>query len=109
MSNLQAFLLGIMVALTPSAIILAILLWRAPELDEQFDEQSSRSGYVKKMHELPLVPDISGHELHEAEYWHHCADGLRAMAEQMSDADTRETMLGIAASYEHLARRQDSR
>ena len=113
MSNLQAFLLGIMVALTPSAILMALLLWRAPELE--FDEQSSRCDDLKKEHELPvvpgdqpknLVPDINGHELHDAEYWHHRADELRAMAEQMSDTDTRQTMLGIASSYEHIAQRQ---
>ena len=32
---MQNFLLGIMVALTPSMVVLSILLWRAPVLDNQ--------------------------------------------------------------------------
>jgi hypothetical protein len=113
-SNFQAFLLGIMVALTPSAIVLALLLWRAPD----FDEQSSRREDLNEVHEFPivpgnrpknLIPDINDHEFRDAEYWHDRADEVRAMAEQMSDTDTRRAMLGIVAGYEHLARRQDSR
>jgi hypothetical protein len=34
MSNIQLFLLGVMVALTPSMIVVAILLWRAPSIDQ---------------------------------------------------------------------------
>jgi len=72
----------------------------------------------KSKHELPvipsdqpknLIPDINSQEFHDAEYWYHNADELRAMAEQMSDSDTRQTMLGIVASYELLAQRQGSR
>jgi hypothetical protein len=33
MGNFQAFLLGIMVALTPSLIAVAFLLWRVPLID----------------------------------------------------------------------------
>jgi hypothetical protein len=33
MTTLQAFLMGAMVALTPSMIVLAVLVWRAPEVD----------------------------------------------------------------------------
>ena len=117
MSNLQAFLLGIMAALTPSAIVMALLLWRAPEAvsSNQIDEQNSRHDDQKSEHELPvipsnqpkdLIPDIHSHEVHHAEYWHHRADEVRAMAEQMTDTDTRQTMLGIALSYEDLAQRQ---
>ena len=117
MSNLQAFLLGIMVALTPSAIVMGLLLWRAPEevSAHQFGEQNSRCDGLKNARELPvipsdqpknLIPDIKDDELYDAEYWCHRADELRAMAEQMTDTDTRQTMLGIASSYLDLAQRQ---
>jgi hypothetical protein len=33
MNGIQLFLMGGMVALTPSMIILAVLLWRAPLID----------------------------------------------------------------------------
>jgi hypothetical protein len=33
MTTLQAFLLGVMVALTPSMVVLAVLVRRAPEVD----------------------------------------------------------------------------
>jgi hypothetical protein len=33
MSTFQAFLLGIMVALTPSMIVVALILWRVPPID----------------------------------------------------------------------------
>jgi len=49
MTNLQAFLLGIMVALTPSAIAMVFLLRRAPK-------EGSYSECLKKEHELPVIP-----------------------------------------------------
>ena len=109
-----------MVALTPGAIVMALLLWRPPEggSSNRFDERNSRYDDAKSKHELPvipsdqpknLIPDINSQEVHDAEYWYHNADELRAMAEQMSDSDTRQTMLGIVASYELLAQRQGSR
>jgi len=39
MATWEAFLLGVMVAYTPSLLFLALLLWRCPEA-EQLSEQS---------------------------------------------------------------------
>jgi hypothetical protein len=71
MSNLQAFLLGIMVAFAPSAIVFAFLVWRAQKVwSGHFDEQDWRCDELK--HELPvipgdqqknLIPEIDDHEL----------------------------------------------
>jgi hypothetical protein len=33
MTTLQAFLMGAMAVLTPSMIVLAVLVWRAPEME----------------------------------------------------------------------------
>jgi hypothetical protein len=79
MSNLQAFLLGMIVALTPSAIVLAILLWRAPNQvsSGQSNEPGSQCDELKNEEELPvipcdqqknLIPDIDGHAHHDARH-----------------------------------------
>jgi hypothetical protein len=44
-----------------------------------------------------------------SEYWHARAEEARAIAGQMKDENTRNTMLGIARSYDHLARRAEER
>jgi len=42
--------------------------------------------------------------LHDAEYWHDRAAEARARADQMHDWDAKCTMLGIAESYDRMAR-----
>ena len=44
-----------------------------------------------------------------AEYWSARAEEARTIAERMKDKDTRNTMLGIVRSYEHLAQRAKER
>jgi hypothetical protein len=36
MTNLQAFMLGVMVILTPSLVALAVFFWHAPTLGDEF-------------------------------------------------------------------------
>ncbi len=42
-------------------------------------------------------------------HWRQRADEARAMAEQMTDRDARQMMLGIAEDYEKLAKRTEER
>jgi hypothetical protein len=42
-------------------------------------------------------------------HWRKRADEARAMAEQMTDRDARQMMLGIAEDYEKLAKRAEER
>ncbi len=41
--------------------------------------------------------------------WRQRADEARAMAEQMTDRDAKQMMLGIAEDYEKLAKRAEER
>ena len=42
-------------------------------------------------------------------HWRKRADEARAMAEQMTDRDAKQMMLGIAEDYEKLAKRAEER
>jgi hypothetical protein len=44
-----------------------------------------------------------------SEYWHARAKEARAVAEWIKDPEARCTMLGIAQSYDHLAKRSEDR
>jgi len=45
----------------------------------------------------------------DPEHWRQRAEEARVLAEQMSDAASREMMLGIAKDYERLAERAEQR
>jgi hypothetical protein len=45
----------------------------------------------------------------DPEHWRQRAEEARVLAEQMSDAASREKMLGIAKDYERLAERAEQR
>jgi hypothetical protein len=45
----------------------------------------------------------------DPEHWRARAEEARVHAEQMKDPETRRMMLGIAESYEQIARRADER
>jgi hypothetical protein len=45
----------------------------------------------------------------DPKHWRDRAEKARVHAEQMSDPESKRTMLGIAESYERLARRADQR
>jgi len=44
--------------------------------------------------------------LFDPEYWCQCAEQARAQADQMTNLQARQSLLGIAKGYEHLAERQ---
>ena len=52
-----------------------------------------------------MAPDQS----HNAGYWQSRAEEARAIAVQMTDPQTKATMLGIAQDYEKLAKRAEER
>jgi len=52
------------------------------------------------------VPDYS---FNDPKHWRKRAEEARARAEQMTDRDARQTMLGIAEDYEKLAKRAEQR
>jgi hypothetical protein len=43
------------------------------------------------------------------EYWRTCADKVRAIADEMFDLQSRETLLRIANEYDSLAKRAEER
>ena len=43
------------------------------------------------------------------EYWQTCADKVRAIADEMFDPRSRETLLRIANEYDSLAKRAEGR
>jgi hypothetical protein len=47
--------------------------------------------------------------LTDPEYWRRRAQEARTIAGKISDETSRTTMLGIATSYDHLARRAENR
>ena len=47
--------------------------------------------------------------MRSADYWHARAAEARAKADQMRDRDARNTMLGIAHSYDLMAMRASAR
>jgi hypothetical protein len=47
--------------------------------------------------------------INDPEHWHHRAEEARALADQMNDEASKQTMLRIAAEYEHLAKRAAER
>jgi hypothetical protein len=52
---------------------------------------------------------MSTHQHHTSEYWHERATEARAVAENMSSAETRRMMLAIAADYDRLSERAKAR
>ena len=52
------------------------------------------------------MPDYS---FNDPKHWRKRAEEARARAEQMTDRDARQTMLGIAEDYEKLAKRAEQR
>jgi len=52
------------------------------------------------------VPDYS---FNDPKHWRERAEEARARAEQMTDRDARQMMLGIAEDYEKLAKRAEER
>ena len=44
-----------------------------------------------------------------AERWRKLAEEARAVADQMTDLDTKQIMLSIAEGYEHLTRQGEAR
>jgi len=49
------------------------------------------------------------HILDDPEHWRDRADEIRSLAEQMSDAQTRRMLGGVADDYEKLAKRAEER
>jgi hypothetical protein len=47
--------------------------------------------------------------INDPKHWRDRAEEARAHAEQMTDRDTRQTLLKIAEDYEELARRAENR
>ena len=47
--------------------------------------------------------------INDPKHWRDRAEEARAHAEQMTDRDTRQTLLKIAEDYEELARRAEKR
>ena len=60
---------------------------------------------LEGMTESPRMPLRFG----SPKYWHERAEEARAMAEEMTDPVAQETMLGIARSYEKIAKRAEAR
>jgi hypothetical protein len=52
---------------------------------------------------------MSSHIFDDQKHWRQRAEEARVLAEQMSDAASREMMLGIAKDYERLAVRAEQR
>jgi hypothetical protein len=52
---------------------------------------------------------MPSHMFDDPEHWRQRAEEARVLAEQMSDAASREMMLGIAKDYERLAERAEQR
>jgi hypothetical protein len=52
---------------------------------------------------------MPSHMFDDPEHWRQRAEEARVLAEQMSDAASREKMLGIAKDYERLAERAEQR
>ena len=52
---------------------------------------------------------MPSHPFDDPKHWRQRAEQARALAEQMSDAPSREMMLGIAKDYERLAERAEQR
>ena len=50
MSNVDAFILGLMVAWTPSLIAVAVLLWRAPVIEDGGASRQDQAGKVTGGH-----------------------------------------------------------
>jgi hypothetical protein len=49
------------------------------------------------------------HILGDPKHWRNRAQETRALADQMSDPDTRRIMIGVAEDYEKLAKRAEER
>jgi hypothetical protein len=52
---------------------------------------------------------MPSHMFDDPAHWRQRAEEARVLAEQMSDAASREMMLGIAKDYERLAERAEQR
>ena len=52
---------------------------------------------------------MPSHIFDDPKHWRQRTEQARALAEQMSDAASREMMLGIAKDYERLAERAEQR
>jgi hypothetical protein len=47
--------------------------------------------------------------VNDPRHWQDRAENMRALAEQMQDADSKQSMLNIADEYEKLAKRAEGR
>jgi hypothetical protein len=79
--------------LTPSGV----LIWIRVDL--------TRCGHVRIIMAQVAVP----HFINDPVHWHERAEEARALAEQMKDEVTKQTMLGLAQDYDRLAVRASIR
>jgi hypothetical protein len=63
-------------------------------------DQCGRSRVFNKHGRSKMASNITGY----LEYWQKRAEEARTLAEQMMDTHTKSIMLGIAASYEKIAK-----
>jgi hypothetical protein len=52
---------------------------------------------------------MTSSKVNDPEHWRDRAKEMRTLAQDMNDSDTKNTMLRIAAEYDHLAKRAEAR
>lgn len=52
---------------------------------------------------------MASHFVNDPDHWRRRADEMRALAADMTDAETRQTMLRLAKDYDRLAKRAEQR
>jgi hypothetical protein len=81
-----------------------------PRLTSRWPEEAkacARTWRNERLSQGRLKENFVPSHIDDPEHWRKCAEEMRALADEMQDEKSKQTMLRIAADYERLAERAE--